>query len=176
MSTLLQINSSVFQQNGQSTQLADAFAKVYLDNHPDSTLKVRDLTADATPHYDSARIMAIMASSEERTEEQQKIVDYADMLISEVRNASAIILTLPMYNFGVPSTLKAYFDHLARAGETFKYTATGPVGLLANKPVYVVATRGGQHAGTPMDTQTDFVKHFLAFIGITDLHFVYAEG
>jgi FMN-dependent NADH-azoreductase len=81
-----------------------------------------------------------------------------------------------MYNFGVPSMLKAYFDHVARAGVTFRYTEKGPVGLLTGKKVYVFATRGGYYAGTPLDTQTAYVRDFLAFLGITDVEFVYAEG
>ncbi|MGH8764912.1 MAG: FMN-dependent NADH-azoreductase, partial [Burkholderiales bacterium] len=99
-----------------------------------------------------------------------------DGLIDELRRADTIVLGLPMYNFGVPSTLKAYFDHIARAGVTFRYTETGPVGLLTGKKAYVLATRGGLYAGTPRDTQTAYVRDFLAFIGITDVEFVYAEG
>jgi FMN-dependent NADH-azoreductase len=97
-------------------------------------------------------------------------------LIEELRNADVIVLGLPMYNFGVPSTLKAYFDHVARAGVTFKYTAQGPVGLLTGRKVYVLATRGGRYAGTALDSQTDYVRQFLGFLGITDVEFVYAEG
>ena len=81
-----------------------------------------------------------------------------------------------MYNFGVPSTLKAYFDHIARAGVTFKYTEKGPVGLLTGKAAYVFAARGGLYAGTPLDSQTTYVRDFLRFLGIADVEFVYAEG
>jgi FMN-dependent NADH-azoreductase len=81
-----------------------------------------------------------------------------------------------MYNFGVPSTLKAYFDHIARAGVTFRYTANGPEGLLKGKKAYVLAARGGLYAGTALDTQTAYVRDFLRFIGIEDVEFVYAEG
>jgi FMN-dependent NADH-azoreductase len=81
-----------------------------------------------------------------------------------------------MYNFGVPSTLKAYFDHVARAGVTFRYTAEGPVGLLTGKKAYVFATRGGRYAGTAADLQTAYVRQFLGFVGIPDVEFVYAEG
>src|SRR5262249_5503402 len=81
-----------------------------------------------------------------------------------------------MYNYGLPSTLKAYFDHIARAGKTFKYTEKGPKGLLEGKKAYVFATRGGLYAGTPLDTQSAYVRDFLRFIGISDVEFVYAEG
>jgi FMN-dependent NADH-azoreductase len=81
-----------------------------------------------------------------------------------------------MYNFGVPSMLKAYFDHIARAGVTFSYSANGPVGLLTGKEAHVFAARGGVYAGTPLDTQTAYVRDFLRFIGIDNINFVYAEG
>jgi FMN-dependent NADH-azoreductase len=86
------------------------------------------------------------------------------------------VLGLPMYNFGVPSQLKAYFDHIARAGATFRYTAQGPVGLLGGKKAYVFAARGGLYAGTSLDTQTQYVRDFLRFLGIEEVEFVYAEG
>ena len=97
-------------------------------------------------------------------------------MIAELKAADVIVLGLPLYNFGLPSTLKAYFDQLGRAGSTFRYTAEGPVGLLTGKKAYVFAARGGLYKGTPKDTQTAYVRDFLAFLGITDVEFVYAEG
>ena len=87
-----------------------------------------------------------------------------------------LVIGLPMYNFGVPSSLKAWFDHVARAGTTFRYTEQGPEGLMKGKKVYVLATRGGYHAGTAADQQTPFVRRFLSFLGMDDVEFVYAEG
>jgi len=81
-----------------------------------------------------------------------------------------------MYNFGIPSTLKAYFDQIARAGVTFRYNENGPEGLLSGKKVYIFAARGGMYAGTALDSQTTYVRDFLNFLGITDIEFVYAEG
>jgi FMN-dependent NADH-azoreductase len=104
------------------------------------------------------------------------VVGYSDALIAELKAADTIVLGLPMYNFGLPSQLKAYFDHVARAGVTFKYTEKGAVGLLGGKKAYVFAARGGLYAGTLADTQTAYVRDFLAFLGITDVKFVYAEG
>jgi FMN-dependent NADH-azoreductase len=104
------------------------------------------------------------------------VVNYSDALVGELRRADIVVLGLPMYNFGVPSQLKAYFDHIARAGVTFKYTDKGAVGLLTGKKAYVLAARGGLYAGTPADTQTPYVRDFLAFLGIGDIEFVYAEG
>ena len=122
------------------------------------------------------RFQAFLAKPSERTAEQQAAVAYSDALIAELQRADVIVLGLPMYNFGVPSTLKAYFDHVARAGVTFSYTANGPVGLLTNKKVYVLATRGGQYAGTSFDHETPYIRQFLGFLGLTDVEFVYAEG
>jgi FMN-dependent NADH-azoreductase len=87
-----------------------------------------------------------------------------------------IVMGLPMYNFGIPSTLKAYFDYIARAGMTFRYTENGPIGLLAGKKAIVFATRGGLYEGTSLDTQTSYIRNFFNFLGISDVEFVYAEG
>ena len=128
------------------------------------------------PHLTAERFQAFLADPAARTAEQQAIAGYSDALIEELRAADVIVIGLPMYNFGVPSTLKAYFDHVARAGITFRYTEKGPQGLLTGKKVYVFATRGGLYAGTPLDTQTAYVRDFLRFIGLDEVEFVYAEG
>ena len=87
-----------------------------------------------------------------------------------------VVLGVPMYNFGVPSQLKNWIDAIAKVGVTFRYTETGPQGMLTGKKVYIFATRGGMYVGTPRDTQTGYVRDFLAFLGMTDVEFVYAEG
>ena len=176
MSTLLKINASLFSSHGQSSQLTERFVTTWLDNHAGASVVTRDLAANPVPHLDGARFMAFVAKPEERSAEQQAVVDFSDALIAELRAADAIVIGLPMYNFGIPSQLKAYFDHIARAGVTFRYTANGPEGLITGKKVYVLATRGGVYAGTPQDSQTAYVRDFLGFIGITDLEFIYAEG
>lgn len=176
MNTLLQLNTSLFASAGQSTRLADRFVAEWRAAHPAATVIVRDLSSDPGPHLTAERFAALLAKPAERTAEQQSVAACSDALIDELRRADVIALALPMYNFGVPSTLKAYFDHIARAGVTFKYTANGAVGLLQGKKAYVFAARGGLYAGTALDTQTAYVRHFLAFLGITDVEFVYAEG
>ena len=176
MSTLLKINASLFSANGQSSQLAERFAAAWQASHPGSRIVERDLAANPVPHLDGARFMAFVAKPEERSAEQQAVVDFSDALIAELRTADAIVIGLPMYNFGIPSQLKAYFDHLARAGVSFRYTATGPEGLITGKKAYILAARGGVYAGTPKDSQTAYVRDFLGFIGITDVEFIYAEG
>jgi FMN-dependent NADH-azoreductase len=176
MKTLLTLKTSLYSEQGESSRLADAFAQAWQAREPASRIIVRDLAADPVPHLTAERFGAFLAKPEERTAEQQGVVDYSDRLIAELKDADAIAIGLPLYNFGVPSMLKAYFDHIARAGVTFRYTAQGPVGLLTGKKAYVFATRGGQYAGSPLDNQTAYVRQFLAFLGITDVEFVYAEG
>ena len=133
-------------------------------------------SAEPVPHLNGERFGAFIAKPEERTDAQHAVVAYSDALIEELKRADVVVIGLPMYNFGVPSQLKAYFDHIARAGVTFKYTATGPVGLLTGKKVYVFAARGGLYAGYALDTQTGYVRDFLGFLGMKDVRFVYAEG
>jgi FMN-dependent NADH-azoreductase len=176
MKTLLQVNASLNGAASQSSRLADAFVARWREAQPQSQVTVRDIAAEAVPHLTAERFQAFITKPEERTADQRAIAAYSDTLVGELQRADVIVLALPMYNFGVPSTLKAYFDHIARAGVTFRYTAQGPVGLLTGKKAVVIATRGGVYAGTPKDTQTAYVRDFLAFLGIADVEFVYAEG
>lgn len=176
MKTLLQIRSSIFSDQGQSSQLANRFVESWKKTNPGGKVVVRDLALEPVPHLDGARFGAFLANPEARTPEQADVIAYSDALIQELKDADVVVLGLPMYNFGIPSTLKAYFDHIARAGVTFKYTEKGPVGLLTGKQVYVFAARGGLYAGTPRDTQTGYVRDFLGFLGLDSIEFVYAEG
>lgn len=176
MKTLLQIKSSIFSDAGQSNRLANRFVAAWRAENPQGNVIVRDLALTPVPHLDAATFGAFLAKPEARTPEQQAAVDDSDKLIEELRSADVVALGLPMYNFGLPSALKAYFDHIARAGVTFRYTETGSIGLLPGKQVYVFAARGGLYAGTPSDTQTAYVRDFLTFLGMSDIRFVYAEG
>lgn len=176
MAKLLQINSSLFGDNGNSTTLANEFVQRWKAINPTGDVTVRDFAKEEVPHLDATRVQALFSPVEGRTAEQQAVLDYSDQIIAEIQQADAIVIGVPLYNFGVPSTLKAYFDHIARAGVTFKYSETGPVGLLDDKPVYVIATRGGVHKGQNSDTQSQFLKNFLSFVGLKDVHFIYAEG
>ncbi len=174
--TTLQINSSLFSDAGQSSQLADNFIARVKQAIPGTKVVVRNLAADPIPHLTAERFTAFLSKPEQRSAEQQSVLDFSDALIAELEAADTIVMGLPMYNFGVPSTLKAYFDHIARAGKTFHYTEKGPVGLLTGKKAIIFAARGGLYQGTPRDTETSYVRDFLAFLGITDVEFVYAEG
>ena len=174
MKTLLQIKSSLFSESGQSSRLAERFVVAWKRAHAGGEVIVRDLAVDPVPHLDALRFGAFMAK--ERTPEQQAIIEYSDRLIDELRRADIVVLGLPMYNLGVPSMLKAYFDHVARASVTFRYTVNGPAGMLHNKKAFVFAARGGMYQGTALDTQTPYVRNLLGFLGISDVEFVHAEG
>jgi FMN-dependent NADH-azoreductase len=175
MNTLLQINASLAGANGQSSRLADRFVSEWIAKHPGGHVVKRDLAADPVPHLTAERFQAFLSQPDARTAEQKAISEYSDALIEELKNADTVVFAVPMYNFSVPSTLRAYFDHIARAGVTFRYTANGPEGLLKGKKAYVFITRGGIYSNG-VETQTPYLKQFLGFIGITDVQFVYAEG
>jgi len=176
MTTLLQINSSVFSQGGQSSQLADHYVAAYLKSNPGAKIVTRDLAADPVPHLGGATVGAFFTPADQRNDEQKAAIALSDELVAELQAADVLVIGAPMYNFNIPSVLKSYFDHVARAGLTFKYTEAGPVGLLTGKKAVVFSTRGGLYAGTPNDVETPFVRQFLGFLGITDVTFVYAEG
>lgn len=176
MTTLLQIRSSLLLDNSQSNRLADRFVAAWQAANPEGRVVVRDLALQPVPHLDLARVGAFTTPAEQRTPEQRALVAESDALIDELQGADVIALGLPMYNFGVPSTLKAYFDHIARAGITFRYTAAGAEGLVKGKQVYVFTARGGHYKDQPQDTQTPYVRTFLGFLGMTDVQFVHAEG
>ncbi|WP_333608680.1 FMN-dependent NADH-azoreductase, partial [Arsukibacterium sp.] len=174
MKNVLVINSSISGEQGQSAQLAQQFL-TQLALTPEQITTI-DLNTHALPHLDMAELGAWMTAEAERTAEQQQLAAMSDDLIAKVEAADVIVLGVPMYNFAIPSQLKSLLDRLARAGRTFKYTEQGPVGLLQDKPVVILATRGGIYQGTAADSQTPFLTTFFNFIGLTQLHFVYAEG
>ena len=167
--TTLQLNTSLFGSGGQSTTLANEFVA-----SRGGKVIVRDLARDPVPHLTAERFGAFLAKPEDRTPEQRAVAEYSDALIAELRDADTIVIGLPMYNFSVPSTLRAYFDHVGRAGVTFKYTENGPQGLLTGKKAYVFVTRGGVYGTEHIHTR--YVRDFLTFIGISDVEFIYAEG
>jgi len=176
MATLLHIQTSLSGDAGQSVQLAERYIDQWQQKHPGGEVIVRDLIAEPVPHLDVERMAALRAPDENPDAAQQAIIDYADQLLAEVKQADQIVIGVPLYNFGVPTQLKAYLDHLARAGITFSYTENGPVGLIEGKQVVLLATRGGMYRDSGADFQIPFMKQFLGFIGLTDVDVVYAEG
>ena len=175
MKNVLLINASLNQAQGNSSQLA-AHLGQHLSSKYHAQIQTVNLYEEEITHLTTNEMQAWMTVTEDRTPEQQTLAQISDTYIEQVQAADTIVFGMPMYNFGVPSAFKAWIDRIARAGVTFQYTAEGPVGLLNNKKIIVVATRGGIYQGTPKDTQTAYLRDFFAFLGLTDVDFVYAEG
>jgi FMN-dependent NADH-azoreductase len=174
MKQILLINSSINGDKGHSVQLAQQFIAQLPKGS--FTLDTLDLHAAPLSHLEMNEIAAWMTPAEQRSSEQHSLAAISDDVIARFKAADVIVLGVPMYNFGIPSQLKALLDRVARAGVTFKYTEQGPVGLLEDKPVVIFATRGGIYQGTELDSQTPFLQTFFNFVGLKDVHFVYAEG
>jgi FMN-dependent NADH-azoreductase len=177
---ILQINSSARSwangQGSQSTRLATELVEQLLAANPGASLTVRDLTANPHPALDESALGALFTPAEARSAEQHARVALDQALIDEIQAADAIVIGVPMVNFGVTSQLKNWIDAIAKAGITFKYTATGPIGLIEGKKVYAVLTRGGVYRDQPHDTQVPYLRQTLGFLGMTDIEFIYAEG
>jgi FMN-dependent NADH-azoreductase len=171
---ILQINSSARSNGSESTRLADAIVAKLQSAHPGAALVRRDLAVNPHPPIDEATLGALFTPADQRSAAQAARVALDDALIAETQAADVIVIGAPMYNFGITVQLKSWFDAVARAGVTFSYTATGPVGLLKDKKVYVTLARGGFHKDD--DLQAQHLKKFLGFIGLTDVTFVYSEG
>ncbi|WP_133651155.1 FMN-dependent NADH-azoreductase [Paraburkholderia flava] len=176
MTTILQINSAARSQGAQSTLLVNELTEKLKLTHPDAHVVVRNLQAEPLPHLDDAVLGAFFTPADQRTPEQQALSARSEALIAELQAADIVVIGAPMYNFGISSQLKTYFDFIARAGITFRYGASGAEGLVTGKKVFVVSARGGKYQGTQNDSQTPYLKTFLGFLGMTDVTFIYAEG
>jgi FMN-dependent NADH-azoreductase len=173
---ILQINASARREGANSTRIADAIVARLLAANPGANLTLRDLAATPHPVLDEAALGALFTPAAQRTEAQAARVALDDALIAEVQAADAIVLGVPMYNFGVPAQLKNWIDAIARNGVTFRYTANGPEGLLKGRTVYVGLARGGRYRGTEADSQVPYLRTVLGFLGLGEVNFIYAEG
>lgn len=173
---ILAIQTGIFGEHSNSTVLVNQVVTKLTEQNDQAQVVVRDLAKTPLPYFDATVAMALNSSAEDRTDEQQAIIDLSDRLIAEIEAADAIVIGVPMYNFGVPAQMKSWIDYLARVGVTFKYTEQGPVGLLADKPLYIAAARGGVHKDQASDSQTPFLKTVFGFLGINDVRIAYAEG
>jgi len=178
MTKALVIKSSVFSGQGESSKLVEHTVSVLKQQIADIEIIERDLGSDPVNHLDGATTAAFFAQdTSDLSESQQSALALSNELIEELKSVDYLVLGVPMYNFGIPSTLKSWIDYVARAGITFRYTENGPEGLVSNvKKVIVTAARGGIYQGTPKDTQTSYLKDVLGFLGINDVEFVYAEA
>jgi FMN-dependent NADH-azoreductase len=173
---ILQVNASARRDGANSTRLANAIVERLKASHPDASLTVRDLAVTPHPVLDEAALGALFTPADQRSPEQAARVALDDALIAEVQSHDTLVLGVPMYNFGNPVQLKGWIDAIARAGVTFRYTESGPEGLLKGKKVYVALARGGLYRGTERDAQVPHLRTVLGFLGMTDVSFIYAEG
>ena len=176
MSNVLIIESSARQQDSFSRELTQQFISHWKTLHPADRLTVRDLAVNPVPHLDADLLGGWMKPEAQRNAAEQASLQRSNELTDELLAADVLVLAAPMYNFAIPSTLKAWLDHVLRAGVTFKYTETGPQGLLTGKKAYVLTARGGIYAGSTADHQEPYLRQVLAFVGIHDVTFIHAEG
>jgi FMN-dependent NADH-azoreductase len=176
MTKALIINSSALGDASVSNKLTRQLADRLKAMDPALEIKVRDIGADPVPHLVAETVGAIRGVAD--TDAARATLALSDRLIDEVREADLIVIGSPMYNFGISSTLKAWFDHVLRAGVTFSYSETGPEGLMTGKKAVVIEARAGFYSEGPaagMDSQEPHLRTLLGFMGITDVTFVRAE-
>lgn len=176
MKNLLRISTSLFEESSVSSALSTDLISALASKGGEFNVIERDFSKQAIPHLDGEWLKAISTSVEERNTEQQEKVAFSDSLIDEIQAADILVIGLPMYNFTVPSMLKAWVDHIARAGVTFAYTEQGPQGLLNNTKVYLVAAMGGVHDTAATDFLRPYMKLIMGFIGLNDVEIITAGG
>lgn len=171
MRNILVLKSSILGEHSQTNQLSDYLTAQLSQAH----IIERDLVAYPLPSYDSSAANALRRGAV-NSEAEQQLVALSDQLIAELNSVDTLVINAPMYNFNIPTQLKTYFDFIARAGVTFRYGENGAEGLVKNKKAIVLCAFGGIHKDTPTDIITPYIKTILAFIGITEVEFVYAEA
>ncbi|WP_293778247.1 FMN-dependent NADH-azoreductase [uncultured Oxalicibacterium sp.] len=179
MTKILLINSSVRQNDSVSRKVTAEFVQKWQAREPGVVVTERDVAAQPLPHLTEQTLGAFFTPAEQRTPEQADIAKLSETLVQELFDADVIVIGAPMYNFSITSGLKAWIDHVARAGVTFKYGESGPVGLLQGKKVYVFTAAGGVYSAGPaqsMDFLGTYLRTVLGFIGLTDITFVSSEG
>jgi FMN-dependent NADH-azoreductase len=180
MKKILNIVSSVKGEDSFSNKLSNVLLEKLLSVYPGSIVHTRDLTKNPFPHLEETHFAAFYTPEEARTEEHKEAIQHSDQAIKEIMEADIIIIGVPLYNFGIPSTLKAWIDHIARAGVTFSHTDNGlPEGLVINKKVYLAIASGGVYSEGPMksyDFTEPYLRTALGFIGLTDIKVFRIEG
>jgi len=179
MTRLLHVDSSVLGAHSVSRQLTAEAVADYVAAHPATTVDYLDLALDAPSHFDTNSIGSRGAQAEP-TDVQRRENAISEKLVSQFLASDVIVIGAPLYNFSIPTQLKAWIDRLAQPGRTFKYGDKGPVGLAGGKTVIVVSTRGGMYStsdvGQAMEHQESYLKVVFGFFGVTDVRFVRAEG
>lgn len=176
MSRVLVIESSARKEGSVSRQLTADFISQWQAANPQDQIQVRDLAVEQVPHLDIDLLSGWMKPAEQQNAVEKAAAARSNLLTDELLAADVLVLAAPMYNFAIPSTLKSWLDHVLRAGVTFKYTETGPQGLLSGKRAYVLTARGGVYSGSSLDHQEPYLRQALGFVGIHDVTFIHAEG
>lgn len=171
---VLQISASARIEGSASRQLSRDLIAALDDRHDGVEVLHRDLI-DGLPFVDQDWIEANFTPDEARTKNHRETLAFSDSLVAELRNADILVIGVPVYNFSIPAALKAWIDMIARARETFRYTNDGPEGLLEGRKAYLVVATGGVPVGSPMDFATPYLRHVLAFVGITDVEVIAAD-
>lgn len=172
--SVLVINASGRRNGSVSRRLAQQTISALRGAGAALSIVERDL-ADGMPFVDEAWIGANFTPAEERTAAQSARLSFSDTLVEELKAADLIIIATPVYNFSIPAALKAWIDQIARARLTFKYTETGPVGLLDGKRAIIALASGGTEAGSAADFATGYLKYVLSFVGVTDVSVIAAD-
>ena len=171
---ILEVSASGRHHGSTSRTLTGELIAALESDRGSVQVRRRDL-ADGLPFVDDAWIAANFTADEDRDSVQRDVLVYSDQLVSELQEADVIVLGVPIYNFSIPAALKAWIDMIARARLTFRYTENGPEGLLKNKKAYIVISSGGVAVGSDYDFASPYLRHALAFVGITDIEFIAAE-
>lgn len=172
---ILEISASARDEGSMSRLLTRDLLKALEDRHGDITVTRRNV-AEGLPFVNADWVVATNTPEEERSDAQRRTLAFSDELVQELMAADILVIGAPIYNFSVPATLKAWIDLIARVRLTFRYTENGPEGLLKGKKAYVLTPSGGVPVGSPVDFATPYLRHALKFVGITDVHFVGAQG
>jgi FMN-dependent NADH-azoreductase len=179
MRQVLFLTTSAQLGKSKSGQIANRLLDGWRAANPGLEVVERDLGAAPVPHLGADLLGGFFAAPEQHSTAQAKAVALSNTLIGELEAADTLVIATPMYNFSIPSTLKAWIDHITRAGRTFRYTESGPVGLLTGKRAFIVVSRGGVYsegAAKALDFQEPYLRAILGFVGITDVTFIYAEA
>ena len=174
---LLHIDSSILGDHSASRQLSRSVVESFIATEPDTQVSYRDLASEALSHFSAGTLAAAGTPEEGRDAAQKQEVASNEATLQQFLDADVVVIGAPVYNFSIPSQLKAWIDRISVAGRTFRYTEAGPEGLCGGKKVIIVSTAGGLHVGQPTSVgHEDFLKVLFGFIGVTDLQFVFAHG
>ncbi|WP_417846015.1 FMN-dependent NADH-azoreductase [Thalassospira povalilytica] len=176
MTNILHVNASVNGENSNSRQIASKLIARIVAANPSAKVVERDANDAEITALTGETVGAFYTPEESRSDAQKDVIAVSDKMVAEVQAADVIVIGAPMYNFSVPSTLKAWVDLIARVGVTFQYTENGPVGLLSGKKAYLVVATGGVPVNSPADFATPYLKQVLAFVGISDVEVIDASG